>query len=95
MATFTGDFKKGMKIGGSTYKDFELRELTTADLLDAELISPSNKPMNFNAAMASLQLVRVGDYTGPFTLNMIRALHPKDYDAIVDGLNEVAKLGED
>lgn len=95
MATFIGEFKKGMKIGSSTYKEFELREMTTADLLDAELISPSNKPLNFNAAMASLQLVRVGDYTGPFTLNMIRALHHKDYDVLVEGLNEVAKLGEE
>lgn len=95
MATFTGEFKKGMKIGGSTYKDFELRQMTTADMLDAELVAPGNKPMNFNAALASLQLVRVGDYTGPFTLGMVRSLHPKDYDLLVDGLNEVAKLGED
>lgn len=95
MATFIGEFKKGMKIGSSTYMDFELREMTTADLLDAELLAPSSKPMNFNAAMASLQLVRVGDYTGPFTLGMVRALHPKDYDALTAGLNEVAKLGEE
>lgn len=95
MATFTGEFKKGMKIGESTYMDFELREMTTDDMLEAELISPSNKPMNFNAAVASLQLVRVGDYNGPFTPKMVRSLHPKDYHLLVDGLSEVAKLGED
>ena len=95
MATFISEFKKGMKVGSKVYHQFELRQLTTGDLLDAEMMVPVSKPMNFNAALASLQLVRVDDYTGPFTLQMVRNLAPKDYDALVVGLEEVAKLGED
>lgn len=95
MPTFTGKFKKGMKVGKDAHMDFELREMTTADMLDAELLVPYGKPSNFAAALASVQLVRVGSYDGPFTLKMVRALSPDDFNTLRDGLNEVAMLGED
>lgn len=95
MANFIGKFKKGMKVGKDVHKDFELREMTTADMLDAELEVSSAKPMNFSAMLASLQLVRVGTFDGPFTLGMVKSLHPDDFNALRDGLNEVAKLGEE
>lgn len=95
MATLTGTFKKGMKVGKDVHMDFELREMTTADMLDAELQVPASKVMNFSAALASLQLVRVGSYEGPFTLKMVRALDPDDFNALRDGLSEVASMGEE
>lgn len=95
MANYIGKFKKGMKIGKETHMDFELRQMTTEDMLDAEMEAPTSRPMNYNAALASLQLVRVGTYEGPFTLKMVRALHPLDYNELRDGLNKVAELGED
>ncbi|WP_025916140.1 phage tail assembly protein [Herminiimonas sp. CN] len=94
-ATYTGQFKKGMKVGKEIHMDFELREMTTADMLDAEMEVPASKVMNFSAALASLQLVRVGTYDGPFTLKMVRALEPDDFNALRDGLSEVASLGEE
>jgi len=95
MSTYTGKFKKGMKVGKEIHMDFELREMTTADMLDAELEVSASKPMNFSASLASLQLVRVGTFDGPFTVKMVKALHPDDFNLLRDGLNEVAKLGEE
>jgi phage FluMu protein gp41 len=95
MSTYTDKFKKGMKVGKDVHMDFELREMTTADMLDAEMEVSAGKPINFSAALASLQLVRVGTYEGPFTLKMVKSLHPDDFNALRAGLNEVAKLGEE
>ncbi|WP_025918203.1 phage tail assembly protein [Herminiimonas sp. CN] len=95
MATFIGQFKKGMKVGKDVHMDFELREMTTEDMLDAELEVSSAKPMNFNAELAMRQLVRVGSYEGPFTVGMIRKLAPPDFHLLRTGLAEVAKLGEE
>lgn len=95
MANFIGTFKKGMKVGSEVHKEFELREMTTADLLDAELQVSAAKPINFAAALGSLQLVRVGNYDGPFTLKMVRNLAPEDFEALREGLTEVAAMGEE
>jgi len=94
MVTFTGKFTKGMKVGKETHMDFELREMTTEDMLDAEMEVSSSKPMNFNTELAVRQLVRVGSYEGPFTVGMIRKLAPPDFHALRAGLVEVGKLGE-
>lgn len=95
MATLIKQFKKGMKVGKETHKEFELRQMTTDDLLDAENEVSSAKPLNFSAALASLQLVRVGTYNGPFTLKMVRALDPEDFNILRESLGEVAALGEE
>ena len=93
MPNYIGQFKRGMKVGKDVHQEFELREMTTADMLDAEMEVSAGKPMNFSAALASLQLVRVGSYDGPFTFKMVRGLHPDDFDVLRTGLNEVAALG--
>lgn len=95
MANFVGTFKRGMKIGKDVHMEFELRPMTTEDLLDAELEVPMGKPMNFNAALAALQLVRVGDFDGPFTINMVRKLDPVDFQILRESLGKVAALGEE
>jgi phage FluMu protein gp41 len=92
---FIGKFKKGMKVGKDVHMDFELREMTTEDLLNAEMEVSSAKPLNFNGQLAALQLVRVGTYEGPFTFNMVKKLHPEDFNILRDGLVKVDKLGED
>jgi phage FluMu protein gp41 len=50
MANYIGQFKKGMKVGKETHMDFELRQMTTEDMLDAEIEVPTGKPLNFAAA---------------------------------------------
>jgi len=92
---YTGQFKHGMQVGGQQRKDFELRQMTTEDMLDAELEIPAGAPLNFKAELASRQLVRVGDYTGKVTVKMVRKLHPTDFSILIAALQEVAKLGED
>lgn len=97
MATYSGKFKKGMRIGSEVHMDFELREMSTEDMLEAELEFTAATPMNFKAALAARQLVRVGTYQGPFTTSMVRkGLNPVDFDILTrEGLNGVAALGED
>lgn len=95
MANYTGKFKKGMKVGKEVHMDFDLREMTTADMLDAELEVSAGKPMNFGAALASLQLVRVGTYDGPFTSKMVRSLAVEDFNILRAGLDKVSELGEE
>lgn len=95
MATYTDKFTKGMKVGSELHMDFEVREMTTADMLDAEIEVSTSKPLNYTAALASLQLVRVGTYEGPFTLKMVRSLDPVDFNILRAALNKVAALGED
>lgn len=94
-ATFTGDFKKGMSVGKEIHMDFELRQMTTEDMLDAEMEASTATPMNFNVALIIRQLVRVGTYEGPFVASMVRKLDPKDFNLLSDALQKVAKLGED
>lgn len=94
MPNYIGQFKKGMKVGSETHMEFEVREMTTEDLLDAEMDAPASKPMNFSAALAARQLVRVGTFEGPFTLSMVRRLDPEDFHTLRESLNKVAELGE-
>jgi phage FluMu protein gp41 len=95
--TYIGKFKKGMKIGAEVHKDYELREMTTEDMLEAELEFSTATPMNYSAALAARQLLRVGSYEGPFTTKMIKKLlDPVDFNILTkEGLNGVAALGED
>lgn len=92
--TYTGKFKHGMKVGKHTHMDFELRQMTTADMLDAELEVSTVAQMNFKLQLAMRQLVRVGTFHGPFSIKMIKTLEPVDFHTLTDGLSKVAKLGE-
>lgn len=74
--------------------DFELRQMTTGDMLDAELEVSSVAQMNFKGQLALRQLVRIGDFEGPFTRKMLLSLKPVDFHTLLDGLSKVALLGE-
>lgn len=84
----------GIKIGEKTHKDFEMREYKTADLLDAETEAPVMNVLNFQAQLMVLQLVRVGDFKGPFTIGQIRALEPADWRRLRAAQTGLEKLGE-
>ena len=75
----SGSLPHGLEIGGKQSKAFELREYTVEDLLDAETEASVTQPLTFNAQLMIRQLVRVGDFKGPFTLNMIKRLKPADW----------------
>lgn len=90
----TGPLKVGFSVNGVLHKDFELREAMVDDLLDAENEADITKPLNFNAQLLVRQLVRVGSYTGPFTVGMIRRLKPADWRILRAAQSEVDALGE-
>ncbi len=99
--TITGEFLKGYRFkpkdGEEQWlKDFELRLLSTEDMLAAEDDCPSSKPLQFNLACAARQLVRIGHLKGPFTLGMLRRGLPdlRDYNALREKQLEVQQLGE-
>lgn len=83
MATKEGTLKYGLKIGDAVYKDYVLREATTADLFDAEDEAPASKRLAYRGALLGRQLVKLGELSGPIKLDVIRKLHPKDFDQLV------------
>lgn len=89
-----GALKIGMAVEGEIQKSFEMREATVEDLLDAEVESSVATPLNFNAQLMIRQLVRVGDFTGPFTINMIKRLKPADFRILRAAQMELDALGE-
>lgn len=95
--TLQRKFKHGMIIGKQKTKhmDFVVREASTMDMLEAEMEASTNTPLNFNTHMAARQLVRVGDYEGPFTFNMIAKLHRDDWAILRKAILEVNEKGED
>lgn len=90
-----GSLKHGLSIEGVLHKDFVLREATVEDMLDAEHEADVIKPLNFNAQMMARQLVSVGSFKGPFTINMIRRLKPTDWRILRAAQSEVDALGEE
>lgn len=94
MKTVKGKLKHGMKIGDKTHFDFEMREPTTADIFDAEDEAGPNTPLKFNGAVIAQILVSVGEFKGPFSLDMIRTLKQADYVILREKMGEAEKLGE-
>ena len=92
--TKTGTFKKGLKIGEDLHKEFELREATAADYFQAEADCDSSKPITFRAAIATRTLVRVGTFTGPFTLSLIGRLSPGDLNRLMEARDALEREGE-
>jgi hypothetical protein len=103
--TINGTFVKGYKHVTGTgadrreefIKDFELRAPTTDDLMSAEDDAPSNKPLQYNLALAARQLVRIGPLKGPFTYGQLRRGLPdlRDYNALRLAQIEADQLGEE
>jgi phage FluMu protein gp41 len=95
--TLHGEFKHGMTAGKpkKTHMDFVVREATTMDMLEAEMEASTATPLNFNTHMAARQLVRVGDYEGPFTFSMVAKLHRDDWAILRKAILEVNEKGED
>lgn len=90
-----GPLKFGISINGVVHKDFQMREASVDDLLDAEMDADVMKPLNFNAQLMVRQLVKVGSFEGPFTEGMIRRLKPADWRILRAAQSEIDALGED
>lgn len=84
----------GLTVNGVQHLDAEIREATVADLFAAESDVPPNKPITFAAAMLAQQLVRIGEYNGPFTLGLIAKLKPSDLERLQEARLKVNEEGE-
>lgn len=93
--TLSGPLPGGFMAEGKLHDFFTMRSADVGDLLDAEMEADVTRPLGFNAALLLRQLVRVGTYEGPFTLNMIRRLKPKAWRQLRAAQSELDALGED
>lgn len=83
-----------LKAGGKEVSEIEVRPSTMQDVLDAEREASPMHPNAFNLQMACRQIVRAGDFTGPFAPGTFAQLRPKQFNAIADAMREADELGE-
>lgn len=93
--TVDGTLKHGLTLNGEVQMDFVLREALAEDLFAAEGDATPERPMTFRAALLARQLVSLGAYTGPFTLQMIGKLRAADLTVLMNKQRELDALGED
>lgn len=94
MNTKTVVLTQGLKIGETFHKEIQLREPTLGDMMDAEDEATVATPIAYRAALLSVVMERAGDFTGPFTKNMLRRLTPVDYNKLSRALSEFDSEGE-
>lgn len=80
----TGQLKHGLFHKDQPQREFEMRGVQTAgELFEAEIESGGvHNQLAFNGALMARQLVRVGECTGPFSIEQIRALSPADFSIL-------------
>ncbi len=89
-----GSLKSGLKIGDKTHTSFEIRDALGEDLFAAELEADAAKPLTYSSALLCRQLLRTGDYTGPFSLALVGKLKATDLAVLRAAQLEVERLGE-
>ncbi|TEW31390.1 hypothetical protein E2R48_00580 [Histophilus somni] len=84
------NLKKGLMLGDEPQTSVKLRELTTGDMLDAELAAErlvqdkdGNPVLLVSQTLFSYELLRrqiasIGDIQGPISLGQLRQLTPED-----------------
>lgn len=90
----TGPLKHGLSIDGVIHKTFKMRDSTVSDLLAAEADADVGKPLTFNSQLMVLQLVSVGSFEGPFTMNILLRLKKRDWRILRAAQTELDALGE-
>lgn len=91
MRTIVRPFPKPWTIAGVEHKDFELRESITDDIFKAEQKVSVDKTVTFDGALICCQLVRVGDYDGPMTLELLGTAKPDVFAALRAALTDVER----
>lgn len=82
------------KVGGKNVRDIEVRPSTMEDVCDAESEKSPMHPNAFNIQMACRQMVRAGEFTGPFVAAHFKGLRPHQFGAIASAMQEADALGE-
>lgn len=86
---------KPWKVAGKEVKEIEVRPSTMEDVCAAEQQASQYQPNSFNIQMACLQIVRAGDFTGPFVPGHFKGMRPHRFGEIATALAEADRLGED
>lgn len=84
----------GLKVGDDLFKDFEMRPAIAGDMFDAEEIASPVRVVAYRAALASVQLVRIGNIDGPIDFDLMRKMKPFDVAMLADALEEVELPGK-
>lgn len=87
--------KKPWKVGGKEAAEIEVRPSTMKDVCECEQSASPLQPNSFNIQMACLQIVRAGEFTGPFVPSHFTAMTPTRFGEIASALAEADRLGED
>lgn len=87
--------KKPWKVGGKDASEIEVRPSTMKDVCEAEQHATAFQPNSFNIQMACLQIVRAGEFSGPFVASHFTGLSPNRFGEIAAALAEADRLGED
>lgn len=75
----TGTLKHGLKVGETFHREFEFRpDITAGDYFAAEDDAGGRTSLRFDAALVARQLVRIGDFKGPFNAITLGKLKPND-----------------
>ncbi len=93
--TLIKTLKTPWSVGGKKATEIEVRPATMQDVCDAEGSASAYQPNNFSVQLACLQVVRAGDFAGPFVPGHFKAMRPAQFGEITAALEEVNKLGED
>lgn len=105
MALITFQLEHGLKATGSgdeplLYREVGLRELTAADLIDAQIDAEKVVVQNGKAVaytsdvlyglnLLCRQVEYIGELSGPLTINMIKKLHVDDFGLLQSKAQEL------
>jgi phage FluMu protein gp41 len=92
--TITKSLPFNWKVGGKEVREIEVRPSTMEDVCDAEREQSPMQPNAFNLQMACRQIVRAGEFTGPFVVSHFKALRPHQFGVIAQAMSEADALGE-
>ena len=99
MACLVFEIKHGLTVGkgsdAETHYEVELRELTSADVIDAQIASERVVVIDKKAhaytsdvlmglELLRRQIKRIGEIPGPLDMKLLRKLHPDDMNLIND-----------
>jgi phage FluMu protein gp41 len=94
MSKTTGTLNHGLKIGDAVHKEFEFKPaVTAADYFAAEDTVGNSTSLRFSAELVCRQLVRIGDYTGPFSHTLLGTMHPMDVKRMIDARDKLEVEG--
>lgn len=102
--TLSGKFQPPVVLNGVAFTQFDMREATVDDLMEAELEAQvigagAHTPIIFNGQCIVRQVTKIynekGDeFKGVFTFGMLRKLKPINYRALRAKQQELDVLGE-